>query len=214
MEKKDAELLAFTGWTIWNHRNQIRFKEVMCPINHILPLSKERKVEFQNLHSATRTVQHRNHTRWKPPESEAYKVNYDGATFAEQGKAGIGVVVRNSEGAVMASLSQQVPLPTTVAQVEAMAARKAIEFALEIGLTRVIIEGDLETIYRELNSTDPSLALHGHVIQDIRCLASSFVSHSFTHVRRQGNNVAHALTRWAINSPNLTVWREDAPPDI
>ena len=52
------------------------------------------------------------------------------------------------------------------------------------------------------------------MIQDIRYLVSSFVSHSFTHVRRQGNNVAHALTRWAINSPNLTVWMEDAPPDI
>ena len=70
------------------------------------------------------------------------------------------------------------------------------------------------TIYKELNSTNRSLALHGHVIQDIRCLVSSFVSHSFTHVHRQGNNVAHALVRWAINSPNLTVWMEDVPPDI
>ena len=102
-------------------------------------------------------------------------MNYDGAIFAEQGRAGIGVVVRNSEGAVMASLSQQVPPPTTAAQVEAMAARKAIELALEIGLRKVIIEGDLDTIYRELNSTDPSLALHGHVIQDIRCLVSSLL---------------------------------------
>ena len=177
----------------------------MCPINHILPLAKERKAEFQNLHLVTRTIQHRNHTRWKPPESDVYKVNYDGATFADQGRAGIGVVVRNSEGAVMAALSQRLPLPTTVAQVEALAARKAVEFALEIGFSRVTIEGDSDTIYRELRSIDSSLALHGHVIQDTKCLASSFVSHSFSHVRRQGNNVAHALARWAINTPNLTV---------
>ena len=46
MKKKDAELLAFTGWAIWNRRNLVRFKEAVCPINHILPLSKERKAEF------------------------------------------------------------------------------------------------------------------------------------------------------------------------
>ncbi|KAK9989549.1 hypothetical protein SO802_029788 [Lithocarpus litseifolius] len=95
-----------------------------------------------------------------------------------------------------------------------MAARKAVELALEIGISNVIFEGDSDIIYRELISTDPSLALHGHVIQDIRCLVSSFVSFSFTHVRRQGNNVAHALARWAINSSNSTVWMEDVPPDI
>ena len=114
----------------------------------------------------------------------------------------------------MASLSQQVPLLTTVAQIEAMAARKAIEFALEIGLTKVIIEGNLDTIYRELNSTDSSLAMHSHVIQDIKFLVPSFVSYSFTHIHRQGNNVAHALARQAINSPNLIVQMEDVPPDI
>ena len=101
-----------------------------------------------------------------------------------------------------------------MAQVEAMAARKAVELALETGFTRVVIEGDSDTIYREQSSTNPSLALHRHVIQDTRCLASSFVSHSFSHAHHQGNNVAHALARWAINSPNLTVWMEDVPPDI
>ncbi|XP_030959223.1 uncharacterized protein LOC115981198 [Quercus lobata] len=152
--------------------------------------------------------------RWKSPEPEVYKVNYDGATFADQRRASIGVVIRNAEGAVMAALSQLIPLPTTMAQVEAMVARKAVELALEIGFTRVVIEGDSNTIYRELSSTDLSLALHGHVIQDTTCLASSFVNHSFSHVRRQGNNVAHALARWAINSPNLRVWMEDVSPNI
>ena len=55
------------------------------------------------------------HTKWEPPDLGVFKVNYDGALFTEIGRAGLGVVIRNSECAVMASLSQQIPQPTTVA---------------------------------------------------------------------------------------------------
>nr|POF20887.1 hypothetical protein CFP56_37505 [Quercus suber] len=71
---------------------------------------------------------------------------------------------RNEEGAVMALMTQQMPLPTTVAQVEALAVRRAVEFALELGMTRAIMEGDLEVICRELQDPTPSLALHGHIL--------------------------------------------------
>ena len=35
-----------------------------------------------------------------------YKINYDAATFAEDSKVGLEFVIRNSEGLVMASLTQ------------------------------------------------------------------------------------------------------------
>ncbi|KAK7857643.1 putative ribonuclease h protein, partial [Quercus suber] len=213
-EKLDAALLAFTSWGVWNRRNKIRFKEAACPLEQLLTLSKDRKTEFHSLQSTVGRQQHRRHTRWKPPDHGTYKINYDGAIFPQQGKAGIGVVVRDEVGAVLASLSQQMPLPTTVAQVEALAARRAVEFALEMGVTIVVIEGDSESICRELQDPSPSLALHGHVLQDAKCLSNSLQSVSFTHVRREGNTVAHGLARWAINWPNLTVWMEDVPPDI
>ena len=97
-----------------------------------------------------------------------YKVNYDGPLFSQQGKAGLGVIIRNSEGDVMASMSQQIPLPTIVAQVEALAVRRAAVFALEIGINKAILEGNSETIVKELMEPTPSLALHGHLIQDVK----------------------------------------------
>ncbi|KAL0006685.1 hypothetical protein SO802_008187 [Lithocarpus litseifolius] len=132
-------------------------------------------------------------------------MNYDGAIFQEQGRAGIGVVVRNSAGAVMASLSQQIPLPTTIAQVEALAARRAVELALELGITRAIIEGDSETICKDLSNPCPSLALHGLLIQDAQQLALAFTNISFSHVCLQRNTVAHSLARQASLNPSLNV---------
>ena len=141
-------------------------------------------------------------------------MNYDGAIFQEQGKASIGVVIRNSEGEVMASLSQQIPLPTTVAQVEALAARRAVEIARELGFPRITIEGDSESICKDLLNPSPSLALHGLLIRDAQELGHSFLKINFSHVCRQGNGVAHSLARRAILSPILNVWMEDVSPDI
>lgn len=150
-------------------------------------------MEFQSLHLAILKVRHPQHTRWKPPDRGFYKVNYDGAVFAEQGKAGISVIIRNSNGDVMASMSQLVQLPTTITQVEAMAARKAAEFALEVGINKVVLEGDSEIVYKDLNNNGPSLALHGHLIQDFKALIPLFSCICFSHVGRLGNKVAHSL---------------------
>ena len=41
--------------------------------------------------------------RWKAPPSEFSKVNFDGAIFKEEDKAGIGVVIQDCQGLVLAS---------------------------------------------------------------------------------------------------------------
>ena len=60
------------------------------------------------------------------------------------------MVIRNDAGLVMASLSQLIPLPSTVIEVEALAARRALELALECGFQRIVLEGDSEVLYKAL----------------------------------------------------------------
>ena len=45
--------------------------------------------------------------RWHPSPTGVYKINFDEAVFKDIGKAGVGVVVRNSDGQALASLSEQ-----------------------------------------------------------------------------------------------------------
>ena len=55
---------------------------------------------------------------------------------------GIRVVYRDYEGHVLAALSQNVALVQSVEMAEALAGKRAIEFARELSFFDVLIEGD------------------------------------------------------------------------
>ena len=149
--------------------------------------------------------------KWKVPPTEFYKINFDGAMFKEEDRAGIGVIIRDSQGLVLASMSQVIPLPLTVVELETLAAAKALEFASDLSLGKVILEGDSETIINSLNDNSPSLAPFGLPIQEVKNYANLFQCISFLHVCREGNNVAHNLARHARHVNGFSVWMEDVP---
>ena len=150
---------------------------------------------------------------WMAPRAHSYKLNFDGATFAEDGTAGIGVVIHNDARLVMASLSQWIPLPASVIKVEALAARRAMEFALELGFDNVTLKGDSEVLVKTLNDGGNTLAHYGNLTADILFLTSHFSKFQFSFVRRQCNRLAHSLTRCASIIQQMSVWMEDLPPD-
>ena len=81
---------------------------------------------------------------WKPPDAALLKTKFDGTVFEGLGAEGIGAVVRNSSGEVLAALSEIIPLPSSIVALETIAARRAILFVRELGFSGTIFEGDSE----------------------------------------------------------------------
>ena len=54
-----------------------------------------------------------------------------------------------------------------------------------------------------------SLASFGLPIQDVKCFTNLFHCIRFSHVRREGNIVAHNLARHARHVTSFQVWIED-----
>ena len=75
-----------------------------------------------------------------------YKTNYDGAMFAESEEARIEVIVRDGKGEVIAALAEKIPYPGSVEVLEALAARRAAKFAMELGLSSSEFEGDSKVV--------------------------------------------------------------------
>ena len=60
--------------------------------------------------------------------------------FKEKNLAGIGYIIRNDKGLVMAAFTQFIPLPTSVETMEVLAVRSAIGFAKELSLDQIILK--------------------------------------------------------------------------
>ena len=84
----------------------------------------------------------------------------------------------------MASLTQQIPLPSSVIEVEVLAARKALELMIELGFNNITLEGDSEVLIKSLVKGDNSLAHYGHLLANIHVFMARFSSLHLSHVGR------------------------------
>ena len=96
-------------------------------------------------------------------------------------------------------------------EVEAIAACRAVEFGSEIGVDCANVEGDSEVIVKALRNSDNGLTPFAPLINDVSLFSGLFSELSYSHIRRDGNKVAHSLARLALTTLGCTVWMEDVP---
>uniref|UniRef100_A0A2N9G757 RNase H type-1 domain-containing protein n=1 Tax=Fagus sylvatica TaxID=28930 RepID=A0A2N9G757_FAGSY len=206
------------SWLIWYHRNRLRLQQPTDPITQIATRAQELLTEFANGQEQLPMplIQPRSPEaiKWHPPTPGRCKVNYDGAIFSNTNEAGLGVIIRNDQGEVMGSLSQRVPFPHSVEAVEAYAARCAIQFAKDLGIMKIDLEGDSRIIVDALLHAGPCSTFYGHIIEDIKQIAKAFSSVQFKHVKRDGNTLAHLLAKRARLNTSLEIWMESVPPEL
>ena len=124
-KKNNLNLMATILWTVWHRRNQIKTLNKDYLIAQVVQNAKQTLQDFHNsnmVQSAQVPISARPPVRWKPPPEASLKVNFNDATFKDIRKVGLGAVIRNSFGQVLASLFEQVPLPHTLNIVEALVA--------------------------------------------------------------------------------------------
>jgi len=114
----------------------------------------------------------------------------------------------------MAAMSEKIPLPPFVTQLECLAAKLAALFVQEVGLRHTTLEGDSKTVINSLKRGDMFQSAFGHLIHDTLAFVEALESYTFSYVLRQGNSVADALAKKAKFGSSLTIWMKSVPSDI
>lgn len=156
---------AMVAWTIRFRRNKVRSTPPGFPVNQVQQCAFDSLLEFRTARPRKQPTPARPLSKWSPPAGDSYKVNFDGAVYKEDDRVGIGLIIQNCHGMVMASLSQNILLPQTAVELEAIAARRALDFSLELGFTKAILEGESQTVMTALQDDSPFHASFGLLIR-------------------------------------------------
>ncbi|KAK7836191.1 hypothetical protein CFP56_022865 [Quercus suber] len=95
--------------------------------------------------------------------------NFDAAFFEKSGSAGVGVVYRDHTGQIIGALRQNIGSVQSIKMAEALAARRAVLFAKELSLFRVIIEGDCTRVIDALKGSGLCRTLNGQGKKKVFC---------------------------------------------
>ena len=207
---------AFLAWVVWGERNNHVFNNVSTP-PHVLLARVLRPVEEHGAYSSKiysgRGVVPSSRPRiWKAPPAGTIKLNID-ASLAIDGWVGLGVVARNCDGDVSFAVTRRVRANWTAEVAEAKGIELAVRLCRRYGLQNVVIESDCLTVINRLSKHVIFLSDLDIVLHNIFASSVHLSSLIWSHVKRDGNVVAHNLAR-IISFGVEQIWEDHSPPEV
>ncbi|XP_048502968.1 uncharacterized protein LOC125498743 [Beta vulgaris subsp. vulgaris] len=203
----------FLAWNLWSERNKFVSENVRTPLE-VIAQRVARQVEehasyADRIYAGSGKQATPSPNKWCTPSGGLVKVNAD-ASLSDEGWVGLGAVARDNKGDVLFSAVLRTRAWWQPDAAEAKAIYMAVLWAKHHGLKEVVIESDAQVLVFRLSSAALFHSDLDAILCDIvSCHCSWFNVINFSHVRRDGNAVAHHLAkvvpfgyeRWEFHCP-------------
>ncbi|XP_057455130.1 uncharacterized protein LOC130746501 [Lotus japonicus] len=199
-------------YTVWARRNMWVFDDRWLTLEQVLLRANSMRVvplEPDISVSAAHVNRLGVGNVWQPPSAGVVKINTD-ASYTALEAVGLGMVVRNSHGEILACVSAKRDRASSVAVAESLALRWAMMLAIDLGFMAVVFETNCVVLHGSWQRKGKDRSYLGLVIADCYNMLSSFRSFQFVLVRRTTNKAADCLAKFAISS-FCNVWLEECP---
>ncbi|KAH9766108.1 rnase h domain-containing protein [Citrus sinensis] len=151
---------------------------------------------------------------WMAPPEGWYKVNVDAAINTSAQQAGLGVVIRNSRGKIIAAAVKRVLYRGSVMDIEAEAILFGIQNAFQVNCRPMIIESDSSEVVELSINRKGSLAEIAWTIADIQLFLKNQDPSRIQYVPRACNALADSLAKLALSFERPALWLENFPENV
>lgn len=124
---------------------------------------------------------------------------------------GVGLVVCDHEGRVVAVLCAPMPYVHDPTVAEALAAWRLAELCIQLGHDKIILEGDSLEVVQAFRKESHYWGRYEHIVDDAKALLDSSAQWVIQHVRRSANAAAHHLAKYALHVSEEQVWIGECP---
>jgi hypothetical protein len=152
--------------------------------------------------------------RWKPPEGDVLKINFDGAFDPVSHSGGWGFVVRNSLGEVVGAAAGRLDHVNEALQAEAEACSRALSIVQKWGISHIVLESDSQILVRAINMDEDDRGPNGVLFKEIKeSLFLNFICFSFTFCLRACNKVVDVIAAYGARlcDESVAIWPDHAP---
>ncbi|XVF14329.1 hypothetical protein REPUB_Repub09cG0049900 [Reevesia pubescens] len=145
--------------------------------------------DFQkaNLKENGMVVSEQPKAKWKPPREEIAKINFDAAVFEDIGATKTGVVIKDFKAKVLALLSKNKQVLVDPFVANCISLREALNFALEMGIKEVEVEGDSLLLVCAVKSQQKNHPATGAIVEAIKNIILSFNKFRLQPIKRTRN---------------------------
>lgn len=149
--------------------------------------------------------------QWVSPLPGWLKVNWDASFQKIKGWMGFGVVVRDEEGRLVATLCKTLLGNLDPPVAKAWGALMAIRMCKELGFMNVHFDSDAQVVINAVNSWEVDWSKEGLLVADIKRELEGIPQWRMRFVRREGNRTAHVLSKEATTSLIDKRWLSESP---
>ena len=131
--------------------------------------------------------------------------------FASQKITGVSVLVRDAAVKTIGALSKKIWASLKAVEVEVKAVETELQFAKVLLIHDFILESDSLLLNNALKELSPPPSTVAAIIYSSLSVSREFRQVEFSHVRRQGNKLAHLLAKYAHGIDDFSIWLEEDP---